>query len=106
MYQALLAVGPNDKWDAYITYIPTEEDWFYLIAVVDIFSREVVGWAIGATMHSDLVKRVLPAASTTRQPQPDMHHHSVRGSQYASHDYRARMKATQIQISTSRTCIC
>lgn len=104
--QDFTAEQPNAKWVADITYIPTDEGWLYLAAVVDIFSRKVVGWAMDATMTSELVERALDAALLTRRPPPGLLHHSDRGSQYASHDYRARLQAAQVQVSMSRTGNC
>ena len=104
--QEFTAEQPNAKWVADITYIPTDEGWLYLAAVVDIFSRKVVGWAMDATMTSELVERALDAALVTRRPPPGLLHHSDRGSQYASHDYWARLQAAQVQVSMSRTGNC
>lgn len=104
--QDFTAEQPNTKWVADITYIPTDEGWLYLAAVVDIFSRKVVGWAMDTTMTSELVERALEAALVTRRPPPGLLHHSDRGSQYASHDYRARLQAAQVQVSMSRTGNC
>jgi putative transposase len=104
--QDFTAEQPNAKWVADITYIPTDEGWLYLAAVVDIFSRKVVGWAMDATMTSELVERALDAALVTRRPLPGLLHHSDRGSQYASHDYQARLQAAQVQVSMSRTGNC
>lgn len=104
--QEFTAEQPNAKWVADITYIPTAEGWLYLAGILDIFSRKVVGWAMGDTMTTELVARALIAAVQTRRPQPGLLHHSDRGSQYASHDYQAQLRAAQIQVSMSRTGNC
>jgi putative transposase len=59
-----------------------------------------------ATMTSELVERALDAALVTRRPPPGLLHHADRGSQYASHDYQARLQAAQVQVSMSRTGNC
>ena len=104
--QKFTAEQPNAKWVADIPYIPTDAGWLYLAAVVDIFSRKVVGWAMDATMTSELVERALDAALVTRRPPPGLLHHADRASQYASHDYQARLQAAQVQVSMSRTGNC
>ena len=104
--QDFTAEQPNTKWVADITYIPTEEGWLYLAAVMDIFSRKVVGWAMDATITSELVERALDAALVTRRPPPGLLHHSDRGSQYAGHDDQARLQAAQVQVNMSRTGNC
>lgn len=106
LQQEFTAEQPNTKWVADITYIPTDEGWLYLAVVMDVFSRKVVGWAMDASMTSQLVERALDAALVTRQPPPGLLHHSDRGSQYASHDYQARLQAVQAQVSMSRSGNC
>ncbi len=106
LQQDFTAEQPNTKWVADITYIPTDEGWLYLAVVMDVFSRKVVGWAMDASMTTQLVERALDAALITRQPPPGLLHHSDRGSQYASHDYQARLQAVQAQVSMSRSGNC
>jgi transposase InsO family protein len=100
------ATAPNQKWVTDITYIPTDEGWLYLSAIVDLFSRKVVGWSMGATMAVDLVLRSLDAALADRKPTAELIHHSDRGSQYASGWYRDRLNASNITISMSRRGNC
>jgi len=88
--QYLMAEQPNTKWVADITYIPTDKGWLYLAVVMDVFSRKVVGWAMDASMTTQLVERALDAALVTRQPPPGLLHHSDRGSQYASYELACR----------------
>lgn len=104
--QEFSAERPNAKWVADITYIPTREGWLYLAGILDVFSRRVVGWAMDATMTTELVERALLAAVRTRRPHPGLLHHSDRGSQYASHDYQSHLRAAQLQVSMSRTGNC
>ena len=97
------AARPNAKWVADITPTPTDEEWLYLAAVVDIFSRKGVGWATEATLTSERVECTLDAALVTRRPQPGLLHHSDRGSQDAGHDDQACLQAAQVQVSVSCT---
>lgn len=72
--------APNQVWTGDITYIATDEGWLYLAAVIDLFSRQVVGWAFGETMTSELVISALNMALLTRKPESVIHH-SDQGSQ-------------------------
>ena len=69
-----------------ITYIPTGEGWHYLAGIKDIYTCEIVGYALGERMTKDLVGRALFQAVTAKRPLPGLIHHSDRGSQYCSHD--------------------
>lgn len=104
--QQFTATVPNQKWVADITYLPTEEGWLYLAGVLDLFSRKFVGWAMAETMTTELVVQALQMALHTRKPEADLLHHSDRGSQYASADYRALLKAHHVEVSMSRTGNC
>jgi putative transposase len=78
---------PNVKWIADFTYIRTSEGWLYVAAVIDLFSRRVVGWSMSATMTAQLVADALLMAiwAIWRRGKPNaLLHHSDRGSQYAS----------------------
>ncbi|MFP2964509.1 IS3 family transposase, partial [Myxococcus sp. 1LA] len=95
---------PNSKWAGDITYIWTAEGWLYLAVVLDLFSRKVVGWAMSDTIDRQLVLSALTMALLNR-PAPDLHH-SDRGSQYASDDYRELLKEQGIECSMSRKGNC
>ena len=97
---------PNCVWLADITYIWTQEGWLYLAAVLDIFSRRIVGWSLANHMRQDLVKDALKMALGRRQPQKQLLHHSDRGSQYAGSDYQALLKASGLTVSMSRKGNC
>jgi transposase InsO family protein len=97
---------PNQKWLGDITFIPTAEGWLYLAAVLDLYSRRIIGWAMAATLDRSLVLAALRMAIETRQPSPGLLHHSDRGSQYASQDYRDVLTKYQIQASMSRKGNC
>jgi transposase InsO family protein len=93
---------PNRLWVADITYIWTREGWLYLAVVVDLFSRYVVGWALWETIDRHLALAALGHATDTRRPAPGLVHHSDRGCQYASGDYRAALAAHGIACSMSK----
>jgi putative transposase len=79
-----LAERPNQLWLADITYIPTQQGWLFLAAVVDCYSRKVVGWSMRDDVKAELVVDALAMAITRRRPQPGLIHHSDRGGQYTS----------------------
>jgi transposase InsO family protein len=96
----------NEVWLADITYIWTREGWLYLAAVLDLFSRRIVGWALDARMKADLACKALSMGINRRQPAPGLIHHSDRGSQYASKIYQKLLKRNQIVPSMSRKGNC
>ena len=104
--QEFKAEKPNQKWVADITYIPTAEGWLYLAAVMDLFSRKIVGWEMTDEMSADLVEQALRMALYQRQPELGLLHHSDRGSQYASHPIRTILYTNRIQVSMSRKGNC
>lgn len=101
------AERPNEKWVADITYVPTDEGWVYMAAVMDLFSRRIVGWAVSDSLKTSLVLEALDRAIDTRRPLPGtLTHHSDRGCQYASSDHRDRLAALGITCSMSRRGNC
>jgi transposase InsO family protein len=98
--------APDTAWATDITYVRTWEGWMYLAVVVDLFSRRIVGWATATHMRTGLVLSALNMALGRRVPAPDMLHHSDRGSQYASHDYRDALRENNIVCSMSRKGDC
>lgn len=100
------ASAPNQKWVADITYVDTAEGWLFCAAVLDCFSRKVVGWAMSDQMPTHLVSDALKMALLHRQPQGDLLHHSDRGSQYASEDYQQLLARHGITVSMSRCGDC
>jgi transposase InsO family protein len=97
----------RDKiWLTDITYVSTAEGWLYLAAVMDLYSRRIVGWAISDSLHRQLVIDALQMAIATRQPSPGLLHHSDRGSQYASEDYQTLLTQYQMVGSMSRKGNC
>jgi transposase InsO family protein len=100
------ATFPNQKWVSDITYIGTAEGWLYLAIVLDLYSRRVVGWAMGEQMDAGLVEGAWQMALLNRQPPAGLLHHSDRGSQYTSEAYRDQLADLQCQVSMSRTGNC
>ena len=92
----------NRKWLADITYIPTDEGWLYLSAVLDCFSRRIVGWSMAEHLQTDLAADALKMALLQRRPRGgDLLHHSDRGVQYASEDYQQLLSEHGIEVSMS-----
>lgn len=100
------ASAPDQIWCGDITYIPTEEGWLYLAAVIDLFGRQVVGWSLKPHMQTELVKDALMMASLRRRPAAGLIFHSDRGSQYCSHEFQETLRALQIRASMSRKGDC
>jgi len=100
------AKGPNQKWAADFTYVWTGEGWLYLAVVLDLFSRMVVGWSMSEHIDTKLVLGALEMALEGRHPPQGLIHHSDRGSQYASAEYRQALASRGIQCSMSRKGNC
>ncbi len=96
---------PNRVWVADITYLWTNEGWIYLAAVLDLFSRRIVGWSLGNHMREGLVHDALLMALGRRKPD-ELMHHSDRGCQYASKEYQALLEKCGITVSMSRKGNC
>jgi putative transposase len=92
---------PNTAWVSDITYIRTYEGWLYLAAILDVFSRSVVGWSMGERLTDDLVIRAFTSAVGRRKPGASLIFHSDRGSQYASHLFRNHLAHYGISQSMS-----
>jgi putative transposase len=99
-------VKPNKVWVTDITYIRTYEGWLYLAVVLDLFSRQVVGWSMKAQMTSDLAIDALLMAVWRRKPKQEVMVHSDQGSQYSSSDWRSFLKANNLVASMSRRGNC
>ena len=98
--------APNTVWVADISYIPTREGWLYLAVVLDLFSRQVVGWAMDQQMPQELTLAALDMAIRRRRPLPGCLHHSDRGSQYAAGDYQKQLAKYGMVCSMSRKGNC
>jgi transposase InsO family protein len=97
---------PNQAWVTDITYVWTLQGWLYLCVILDLYSRRVVGWAMGQRINQALTLRALKMALAGRAPKPGLVHHSDRGSQYAAKIYRRLLKARGIECSMSRKGDC
>jgi transposase InsO family protein len=95
------AAGPDRKWVADITYVPTREGWLYLAAVMDICSRRIVGWSMADHLETELVSNALRMALQRRHPPQGLLHHSDRGVQYASDSYQQLLADNDIRVSMS-----
>jgi transposase InsO family protein len=91
----------NSKWVADLTYVPTQQGWLYLAAVMDLCSRRIVGWSMADHMRVELAADALKMALAWRRPANELLHHSDRGVQYASEDYQSLLAEHKIQCSMS-----
>jgi transposase InsO family protein len=97
---------PNRVWAGDITYVWTTEGWLYLAVVLDLYSRIVIGWAMGHRLTVDLAERALTMALANRKPTAGLLHHSDRGSQYAATSYQRLLGEHGITSSMSRKGNC
>ncbi|MEB0033259.1 IS3 family transposase, partial [Undibacterium sp. RTI2.1] len=97
---------PNAAWVADMTYIRTRSGWLYLAAVLDLYSRKIVGWAMAPNMEAELVCAALQMAMMQRKPAKGMIVHSDRGSQYASEAYQQLLAKNGLRCSMSRKGNC
>jgi transposase InsO family protein len=100
------AEQPNTRWVTDTKAVETAEGWLYLAAIVDLFSRMVVGWAMAATEDAALVELALRMAVARRHPDAGLLHHSDRGSEFTSEIYQAALRELGIEVSMSRTGNC
>lgn len=100
------ATAPNQIWVADITYIQTKEGWLYLAAILDLYSRKIVGWAMSEHIDTALVLQALAMALLHRCPPANLLLHSDRGIQYASSDYRQKLSLAGLVASMSRKGNC
>jgi putative transposase len=100
------APAPNRVWVTDITYLATVEGWLYLAVVLDLFSRRIVGWATSDRLGEGVALEALGMGLARRRPRPGLLHHSDRGSQYASAEYRTVLAAHGIERSMSELGSC
>ena len=100
------AQKPNERWVTDITYIRTHEGFLYLATVLDLFSRQIVGWSMKPRMSTDLIMDALLMASWKRRPKQEVLIHSDQGSQYTSREWRDFLKDHRIKPSMSRRGNC
>ncbi len=106
LHQQFEATGPNEIWLSDITYIPTEEGWLYLAGHKDLFTGEIVGYAMGHRITKNLVSQSLFKAVAAKRPGAGLIHHSDRGRQYCAHEYRKLMDQFKMRPSMSRKGDC
>lgn len=104
--EAARATGRNQLWVADVTSIPTDEGWLYLAGVMDLFSRQLVGWAMSECNDTALVLAAWSMALEHRRPPDGLLFHSDRGSNYASRDFRAALQRANVVASMSRAGNC
>lgn len=92
---------PNQVWTTDLSFVWTKEGWVYLAVVIDLYSRQVVGWAIDEHMKTSLCIQALQMAYWRKKPKSGLLHHSDRGVQYASTDYRQQLKIMGMKQSMS-----
>lgn len=100
------ATQPNQIWVTDITYVRTDQGWLYVAALLDLFSRRIVGWACGEHLDASLCIQALQRALQQRRPALGLIHHSDRGVQYASHEYRQALTQAGFTRSMSRQGNC
>jgi putative transposase len=104
--RSFMAEAPDRKWAADITYVHTQEGWLYLAAVIDLYSRKIVGWAMADHLRAELCQEALAMAVQGRRPEPGLLHHSDRGVQYACSAYRWFLARHGMEPSMSRRGNC
>jgi transposase InsO family protein len=104
--QDFTADGPNERWVGDVTYLKTPGGWLYLAAILDLYSRYVVGWAVSAINDRRLAMRALDQAVRRRRPPEGLLHHTDQGSPYASEDYQKALDALGFECSMSRRGNC
>jgi putative transposase len=106
LQQNFVSDRPNQRWVADITYVATAEGWLYVAAILDLFSRRIVGLAMNERMTTELVKSALKQAITHRRPDKGLIHHSDKGCQYTSHAFQQELTLYNIVCSMSGTGNC
>ena len=99
--QQFKVCAPNAVWVSDLTYVPTDEGWLYLAAHKDLFAGEIVGYAMGELLTRNLVSQSLFRAVAAKRPAKGLMHHSDRGSQYCSQEYRNLLGQFGLQVSMS-----
>lgn len=97
---------PNKVWVTDITYLRTHEGWLFLSVVMDLFSRQIIGWSMNERMTSDLALNALLMAVWRRKPQSEVMVHSDQGSQFSSYDWQDFLRANNLLGSMSRRGNC
>jgi putative transposase len=104
--QQFTVTEPNKVWTSDITYVPTDEGWLYVAGHKDLFSGTIVGYAMGERLTMNLISQSLIRAVTAKRPAEGLIHHSDRGSQYCSHEFRNILEQYGLTASMSRKGNC
>ena len=104
--QQFRVTAPNKVWVSDITYVPTDEGWLYVAAHKDLFTSDIVGYAMGERLTRNLVSQSLFKAVAAKRPTEGLIHHSDRGSQYCSYEYRNLLERFGLKASMSRKGNC
>jgi transposase InsO family protein len=97
---------PNKTWVSDVTFLWTNEGWLYLAVTLDLFSRKVIGWSMSDRLTTDLVLNCLDSALSCRQMDGELIHHSDRGKEYASYEFKSHLAQRGILQSMSRKADC
>ncbi len=100
------ASGINEKWVTDVTFVPTDEGWLYLASMIDLYNREVVGWAMSDSNDTQLTLNALDMALEFRNPPEGLIQHTDRGSNYTAKTYRKALAKRGIKVSMSRKGNC
>ncbi len=106
LQQVFTVSQPNQAWVTDITYIRTHEGWLYLAVVLDLYSRQVIGWSMGSRIDTDLVLAALLMAIWRRKPKAPVTLHSDQGCQFTSHEWQDFLKSHNLVASMSRRGNC
>jgi putative transposase len=106
LQQNFATAKPNEVWVTDLTYIETGEGWLYLAGIKDLYTCEIVGYAMGPRMTQELVGQALVRAVKLKRPAPGLLHHSDRGSQYCSYSYQGLLRQFKMEVSMSRKGNC
>lgn len=98
--------GVDQKWLADVTYIPTREGWLFLAAILDLFSRKIVGWSMGERLTSELAQQALKHAIAARSPGAGLIIHSDQGREYYAAEYQGLLEENNLVCSMSRKGNC
>ncbi|EGK6960447.1 IS3 family transposase, partial [Escherichia coli] len=104
--QTFAPTAPNQVWVADLTYVATQEEWLYLAGIKDVYTCEIVGYAMGERMTKELTGKALFMALRSQRPPAGLIHHSDRGSQYCAYDYRVIQEQFGLKTSMSRKGNC
>ncbi|WP_072109644.1 IS3 family transposase, partial [Shigella sonnei] len=104
--QTFAPTAPNQVWVADLTYVATQEGWLYLAGIKDVYTCEIVGYAMGERMTKELTGKALFMALRSQRPPAGLIHHSDRGSQYCAYDYRVIQEQSGLKTSMSRKGNC